>query len=306
MTKTRLSLLYNPLGGSSREDEMHEFEHRLAERYETQLLAIEEGSDPALLARRAIAEGAEVVVAAGGDGTVSAVASALLGSKAALGIVPRGTANSLAAYFGIDADIDAACATLLAGHRHAIDLARFDERTMLLMASAGVHARAVTQANPRIKSWLGPLAYVLKGMEVFFSQDPFTLRIDYDGNELSCCANALTVSNAAPPTSLLAQGTPRNIADDGKLDVTLVSAERFSEALVTAYQLWRGVQEERHVDDPHVLSFRCRRMKVSVEPQQAWMIDGEEAGVRGEVTIECLPRALRLLVPAEGSLGAQP
>ena len=107
------------------------------------------------LTERAIEQGAEGVVASGGDGTVSTVAGKLVGTGLPLGIIPRGTANAIAAAFGISDNIDEACATILEGIPRNIDVGSCNGKPLLLLAGVGLEAEVIAQANRQLKKQAG-------------------------------------------------------------------------------------------------------------------------------------------------------
>lgn len=258
---------------------------------------LSEQRDPAALAREAVRAGADVVVACGGDGTVSAVAGALVDTPVALGIIPRGTANSVAAALGVPSDLEGACAVIATGRAREIDAARVAGRTMLLMATVGLHARAVTEADDEDKAALGVLAYVAKGVEVAASGESFaaTLRAEEVG-AVTLRLRSLTIANLAPPHSVLAQGPDALLPDDGKVDVTMVSFDGLIDAAATAAHLLRSALAGEPATRDNVAWFRAARVEVEADPPQALMVDGEAVG-ETPFTVEVLPRGLRVLVP---------
>jgi diacylglycerol kinase family enzyme len=96
-------------------------------------------------ARQAVASGAEIVVAAGGDGTVSAVASAVAGHSAALGVIPLGRVNHFAKAVGIPPDISEAARVIANGRTMSVDVAEVNGRTFVNNASLGVYPRLVSE-----------------------------------------------------------------------------------------------------------------------------------------------------------------
>src|SRR5574338_924711 len=106
----RTAIVWNARAGSAGDVEPEALRARLGN--DVEVLEVSEQRSPAACARAALEDGAELVVAAGGDGTVSAVAAELVGRSARLGVLPLGTANSFAAALGIPADLDGALALL--------------------------------------------------------------------------------------------------------------------------------------------------------------------------------------------------
>src|SRR6185437_9937611 len=113
--------------------------------------------------RHALDEGAELIVAWGGDGMVQRCVDAMSGADAALAIIPAGTANLLASNLGIPKDLEGAVEVGLAGERLKLDLGRANGEAFAVMAGAGFDARMIADADGRLKERLGRLAYVLSG-----------------------------------------------------------------------------------------------------------------------------------------------
>jgi diacylglycerol kinase family enzyme len=118
--------LVNPAGGRAGEDSGDRVAEALRNAGVAAEIAVVSADQLGEQAGAAAEAGAQLVIAAGGDGTVSAVAGALVGTNAALGILPLGTFNHLARDLGIPFELDAAAAVIAAAQRRAIDVARLD------------------------------------------------------------------------------------------------------------------------------------------------------------------------------------
>ncbi len=251
----------------------------------------------ALLQSRPAGEpGNAMVVACGGDGTVSAVAGALAGTGIPLGVIPRGTANAFAAALGIPTDLPGACDTILAGHTRVVDAARCNAAPMILLAGLGFEAGMVDRATRDLKTMLGPLAYVLAGTQQLMSQQPFLARLDIDGAHSELQASAITVANVAPATSVLAQGFGQVIPDDGLLEITIASPSSRLQGLNALASLLAAAVVQSSSTHPDLLCLRARRITVSTDPPQKLVIDGEMLEA-DPVTFTCLPGALTVFTP---------
>ena len=118
-------------------------------------VALVPGSQVGEAARRALQEGASLVVAGGGDGTVSTVASALAGTGAALGVLPLGTLNHFAKDLRIPLDLEAAVQTIVAGHSVAVDLGDVNGRLFINNASLGLYPRLVWEREKEQRAGRG-------------------------------------------------------------------------------------------------------------------------------------------------------
>lgn len=247
-------------------------------------------------AREAVASGAGRVIAAGGDGTLSEVAQVLSGTAIPMGIIPRGTANALAVALGLPLDLPFALEVILDGHIRCIDTARCNGRIMLLLAGVGFEALTIQNTSRESKTLLGPLAYILSGLQQLGDMAAFTVELETREERLVFDAVAVTVANVAPPTSILAQG-PREVRpDDGKLDVTVVAATTPLEAVAAGYHLLWTAMRDLPAQMQNIGHLRESKLRIVTDPPQVVVIDGEVTGTT-PLEVECLPRSLQVFVP---------
>lgn len=163
-------IVFNPAAGAGRRRRLSRALSALIARGLRPTLAETCGpGDAEILARAAAARGEQVVVAAGGDGTIAEVAAGLAGSAAALGVLPLGTANVLAWELGIPASPEHAAAVIAAGRTAMLTpgLARFAdgrERLFVQMLGAGFDAAVVTRLDLALKRRIGRAAYVVQSL----------------------------------------------------------------------------------------------------------------------------------------------
>jgi diacylglycerol kinase family enzyme len=128
------------------------------------------------------------------------------------------------------------------------------------------------------------------------SLEPFVVEIETEDQRIHCRAVAVTVANMAPPRTVLAQGPPVLSPDDGRLDLTIVSATTLVEAVATGLHLLRTAIDGEPAERDNVGFLAARRVCITTEPPQNVLIDGEEAGTT-PLVVECLPRALTVMAP---------
>ncbi|HEY9845277.1 MAG TPA: YegS/Rv2252/BmrU family lipid kinase, partial [Candidatus Caenarcaniphilales bacterium] len=252
--------------------------------------------DASQLAREAVERGVELLIASGGDGTLSAVAEAVVGTGVPLGVISRGTANAFATALGIPATIEVACETILEGVTRVIDAASCNGKPMVLLAGIGFEAEAVERADREAKNRFGMLAYVLAGVQSLRDMQSFETRIETEDKVITCQAAAVTIANAAPPTSVLAQGPAELLVDDGLLDITLVAPANSISAIAAAYTLLQSASSGTTTDRPDTGYLRARSIKVTTDPPQKVVLDGELIGYT-PIEVECIPGGLTILVP---------
>jgi len=260
------------------------------------------------LARGAVAGGAAMVVAAGGDGTVRACAQALAGTQVPLAIVPLGTANLAARALGIPARIGGSLATAFGGQERRIDLAVADvapggaaragagELTFAAMAGIGLDAEVVAATPRLLKRRAGWLAYGAAGIAHLPGRgERFTVRLD-DDEPLARQARCVVVGNAG----LLPGGftlLPRARLDDGLLDVGILAPAGPAGWVRVARQVLSGGGRDGRQLERH----QARRVEIRTDTELPRQVDGEVITPGRSLTVTLLRRALTVRVPPPGS-----
>ncbi|NJN02416.1 MAG: YegS/Rv2252/BmrU family lipid kinase [Leptolyngbyaceae cyanobacterium SL_1_1] len=293
----KVHLIFNPAAGKGDADtELSDICSRLQSEFELSVHKTTPELEADSLAHQAVEQGAEIIIVSGGDGTVSCVTSALIDSEICLGIIPRGTANAFAKALSIPENIAGACEVILTGAQQKLDMALCNERPMLLLAGIGFEAKAVERTDRKAKNRFGPLAYLIAGIRELKDFDRFDIKIETEAGRMETSAAAVTIANAAPATSVLAQGPDQIEVDDGLLDITIVAPESVSDAIAASYELLRSAITNSHAQHNNVGHFRAKQIRISTDPPQKVVLDGE---VMGETPIEvkCLPSNLTVFVP---------
>jgi YegS/Rv2252/BmrU family lipid kinase len=253
------------------------------------------------LALFAVKKGVEAVIVAGGDGTISATANALMETDIPLGIISRGTANAFANALDLPTTIELACQTILAGETRIVDAAKCNNLPMILLTGIGFEAETVENTHRESKNRLGLLAYILSGIEQLGQMTQFDAKIETDEKIINVTASAITIANAAPPTSILAQGSAGVIFDDGLLDVTIVAPANRTGAIAASYELLTSALRGDATTRPDIGYLRTKKLKIITEPPQKVVIDGEIQGTT-PITIECIPNSLAVFSPRNEAL----
>lgn len=244
---------------------------------------------------RVVADGHDLVVVGGGDGTVSFAAGRLAGTKIVLGILPLGTANDLARTLEIPSDLAGACVALAGGKVVDIDMGRANGQPFLNVASVGLSVGVTETLSPRLKRYFGPLAYGIAAVRAYSRHKPFRARLefpdgDHDTLELE---NLLQVAvgngrhygggNAVSPTAGI---------DDHTLDLYAIPGAPLREHFRIARMLKDGSFVERN----GVYHLTCQRVRLVTEPPMPVNLDGEIAtATPADFTIE--RNAVHVVVP---------
>jgi methylglyoxal synthase len=293
-------LIFNPVAGhGNAEQDLALIRQLLELHFNLHIHFTTREISPVALAQEAIAAGANLVIASGGDGTVSAVAGALIGTGIPLGVIPRGTANAFAAALGFPQvlPLRLACQTILAGYTRTVDAARCNGLPMILLAGVGYEAEMVERATRELKQQWGVMAYLMAGWQVLDEQTLFDVEIEADGQIHQLQAGAITIANAAPPTSVMAQGAGQVIFDDGLLDLTIATAETKLQAVASMLNLFGSALFKASPQQPNVFHGRVRAIKITTSPPQKVVVDGEIIGTT-PIAIECIPNGLTVFAPA--------
>jgi diacylglycerol kinase (ATP) len=217
---------------------------------------------------RALAEGAELVFAWGGDGTVRRCVGVLAGTSARLAIVPAGTANLFATNLGIPADIEQAVAIGLRGDTRAIDVGSFAGERFAVMAGAGFDAAMIRDAD-NLKERIGRAAYVFSGTKNLPAKGFGThIRVDgadwYDG-EASCILLG-NLGDVFGGVEVFPDARP----DDGLLELGIVTASNRREWTRTLARTAAGDPAR----SPFVRVTKAKKVKVKLDRKVRYELDG--------------------------------
>lgn len=295
-------LIFNPVSGGGNAEQDLDFIKQMLEPHlhlEVHLTSLD--TSPQELASQAIAADADLIIASGGDGTVSAVAGAVIGTKIPLGVIPRGTANAFSMALGITQQIGQlrrACEVILAGKTRVIDAAYCNNLPLILLAGIGYEAETIEKADRDAKTRWGSLAYIMAGWQQLDEQKLFEAEVEIEGEVRTFQAGAITVANAAPPTSVLAQGIGEVVVDDGLLDITIATVDNKIQAVTTLFSMLGAALVRTKAELDNIVHVRSRQVKISASPDQKVVLDGEIIG-NTPLEIECLPHSLTVFAPVE-------
>ena len=302
-------LIFNPVAGhGNAEQELSLIRKLLEPHMHLQVHQTTPNESAEELTKQAIEADPDLVIASGGDGTISAVAGILISTKIPLGVIPRGTANAFAVALGIPValtPIRSACQVIINGNTRVVDAAYCNQRPMILLAGIGYEAETIDKASREMKEKWGALAYLIAGWQQLHEQEIFETEIEINDEVYQAISSAITIANAAPPTSVLAQGKGEVIFDDHLLDVTIATVKNEEEkslinpkfrAVATMINMLGAALVKTNPELPDIYHLRTHRIKVTANPPQKVVVDGEMIGTT-PVEIECIPEALTVFVP---------
>ncbi|MEL4503449.1 diacylglycerol kinase family protein [Luteococcus sp. H138] len=251
------------------------------------------------MTRTAIARDVDLVVVAGGDGTVRVVCSELAGSGIPLGIIPAGTGNLLARNLGIPLDEVAAARVAFGGKPEPIDLVKVtidgDEagaEHFAVMAGIGIDARIMEKTRPELKKTVGSAAYFLAAAQEVNAR-PMDLSFQVDGQPPERRRAMMAVVGNVGILQGGLQLMPRASATDGLLDVAIASPRNHADwAAMAAKVMALGSERVNRVDQ-----LQARRVRISVAEEMPYELDGDTAGHARVFEAEVAPGALLVMRP---------
>jgi diacylglycerol kinase family enzyme len=267
---------------------------------EVRILPASNGSEIGELARKAAGEGAAVIVAAGGDGTLNAVASAVVGTGTALGILPLGTFNHFAKDLRIPLELEDAARTIVANHQVMVDVGEVNGRIFLNNSSIGLYP-AIVRQRETLRKRLGrskPQAMLWATMAVLRRHPFLDVRLRLGGKEQQRRSAFIFIGNNAYAMEGFEIGT-RACLDNGCLSVYLAQRRGRWALLALAARALLG--RLREAGDFEALTTSALR----IETRHARLpvsTDGEVTVMELPLDYRARPRALRVIVPAPGSV----
>lgn len=280
----RIVAIWNPASGSAPE----ESDLREALGANVELVETTEDDPGTGQTEHAVESGADIVVACGGDGTVRACLAPLAGSATALGIVPLGTGNLLAGNLGITSGVRAG-EGVGRGQTRQIDMGRVNGEAFAVMAGSGFDALMIRDANDKLKSKIGAAAYVFSGLKNLRS-DLVHTKVTVDGDEWFQGRTAMVLVGNFGEVSGGIEVFPDAAADDGKLDIAVMSASTLREWTSIAWRLLRRKPQRFE------LAQRAQGAQIVVEHAEArpYELDGEDRDATKRLEFSIQPGALTI------------
>lgn len=260
----------------------------------SKIVSVKRGSDAKAVALKAVKKGVDTVVVCGGDGTVRAAAEALVGTRAALAVVPRGTANLFASGLGLPDDIDEIVGLIVRRELRTIDTATCNGRTFCVMAGVGFDVRMLDGAEDG-KERMGTLAYVASGVRAARQRTLFAASVKVDGEELfDGEASCVLVGNAGRLKAGI-EAFPGASPTDGLVHVAVVTA--------TGLRQWGGILAAAVVHQPewsrNALLSEGKEITIEFEGKQQFELDGGVKTRAKSLDFKVRPRSLHVVAPAQ-------
>ncbi|WP_188497551.1 diacylglycerol kinase [Pullulanibacillus pueri] len=293
----RARLIYNPTSGRElmKRNLPYILERLEGAGYETSCHATTGVGDATTSARAAVQRGFDLVIAAGGDGTINEVINGLAEqpNRPKFAIIPMGTTNDFARAINMPKDIEKACDILCEGHEVPLDIGKVNHQYFINIAGGGTLTELTYEVPSKLKTMLGQLAYYMKGIEMLPSIRPTHVRIEYDGKLLEDEIMLFFVTNTNSVAGF-EKIAPNASYNDGMFDLLVLKKTNLAEFIRLARLALKG----EHINDPKVLYTKAAHVKVETEEKMQLNLDGEYGGMLPG-TFDSLPHHLQLIVPKE-------
>lgn len=246
------------------------------------------------LARKAIRKGYRTIVVMGGDGTIEAVARAVVGSKVTLGIIPAGTENNIARCLGLPLEIEDACKLIGEGYRRAIDVGQVKTKKagkfyFLEITAIGLIAALYPDGKGIAQGAIGNIGAV---MGQFLRYRTPSMKVAVDGQKATWIETPCINVSGTPQFGQEFLIAPDAKLDDGLLDVSIFA--NMSKTQVISYLA--AISGEKEASAPQLERYQVRKIKITTRPKQEIMADGVMLG-KGKATIKVRKNALKIITP---------
>jgi diacylglycerol kinase family enzyme len=297
MNSVKIEVILNSSSGTGHEEGI---ENILAEAFkaagaDARISLARTGSEVIALAQRAARGDAEVVVAAGGDGTISSVASAVINSNKALGVLPFGTMNHFAKDLRIPLDLPGALETIVAAHETQVDVGEVNGHVFINNSSLGLYPTIIhkRQRQQRL-GWGKWPAYIWAALAVMRRYPFLNIRVAIDSAELNSLTPFVFIGNNKYEMETLNIGG-RSHLDKGELSLYMTNRTgRLGLVRLAVRALLRGLHQEKDF-----VALCTKEIWIETRHKHVRVaLDGEVTRIVPPLHYCARPKALRVLTPA--------
>ena len=247
-------------------------------------------------AERAVRDGVDAVLVAGGDGMVNSIGGVLVGTSVALGVIPTGSGNGFARHFGIPLDVAGAVKVLSRARRKAIDVGTANGRPFFVTCSLAWDAAIARGFEAFPFRGIAPYVFAAAAQLMAYKDQPIHTAIDGAPAQIFSAPILFTIANLTQYGGG-AQIAPKARPDDGLMELVVVLRPDLPVMLMNIARLFNGTIDQL----PQIATRRFRKMDLHRSRSTPIQMDGELVEAGRDVEIRLLPKALSVLVPSAGS-----
>ncbi len=289
--KLQLRFIINPHSGINNKNTLLSYIPKCIDtnKYFYEIYFTEYAGHAAELAKQAVEENIDVVVAVGGDGTVNEVARALVHSSTALGIIPFGSGNGLARHLNIPVDVRKSIDIINGCQIKSIDYGKINDHPFFCTCGVGFDAYISSRFAQSRKR--GPKSYVESILMSYHSYKPEVYEIETERENFTCEAFLITCANASQygNNAFIA---PHASLCDGMMNITIIEPMRAYEAIPFVVQLLT-----KHIDhNKCVKSLKCEKIQIRRNAPGIIHVDGEVVNTDRDLCVEIVRDGLQALI----------
>lgn len=296
MSRQRILFIINPISGVYKKEGIPEKVAKYLDyvKYDFTICYTQYAGHATELATEAVKDGYSVVVAVGGDGSISEVGRGLIGSDVALGVIPFGSGNGMAGHLKLPVrNVKKAIEVLNSGKLTKIDVIKTNYNYFFSVGGFGFDAHAARRFRSQVMR--GFFSYFLASVrEVFYHFKPEYAKIKIDDIEVERDTYLFTAFNSSQFGYKLGV-FPATSMHDGIMDVILVR----SFPLKRLVRIFAAMLFKRPDLVPEAESFRAKKIKIYGNPKRVYQFDGDHFIFHDDLEMEVVPNALNIIVPAD-------
>ncbi|QKS70452.1 diacylglycerol kinase [Paenalkalicoccus suaedae] len=237
--------------------------------------------------------GFDLIIAAGGDGTIHEVVNGMAEqeNRPLLGLLPGGTTNDFARALHIPKNIEEAVQTLVQGQIRAVDVGKVGPKYFINIAGAGTLTELTYEVPSKLKTMMGQIAYYVKGFEKLPRIKPTDVTIEYDGKWFEGEVMLFLVSNTNSVGGF-EKLAPDAYLNDGLFDLIILKKTNLADVVRLTGAAMRG----EHLKDDNVIYAQANRIKIKAKSELMLNLDGENGGALDQEFV-CLHNHIDMIVP---------
>lgn len=292
LKRKTIRFIVNPFSGVGKKNKIDQqiqknLDHK---QFQYDILFTQHAGHATELAKAAVKENIDIVVAVGGDGSVNEVAAALIGTKTILGILPAGSGNGFAMHLGLGRNIEKAIRLINTCEVIKIDSCRLNDRPYINLAGVGFDAWVAYKLKQ--SSFRGFLAYLKFTLQEVFSFKPRNYQLNIDGQNITKKCLVVEVANA-PMFGYNFQIAPHAKFNDGLLEVVIIKAAPKWRYLFSAWRFLNGSIHKSSLTE----CYTVKQISISSDQEMATHMDGEGFLSSQKLDFSIVPLSLNLLAP---------
>ena len=288
----RCIVIYNPVAGKKEfESKLDYVRERLEkEGYSVTFSKTEKPKHAISISKAACDEGFDLMIIAGGDGTLHECINGVSSfkTKPTIGYIPAGTACDFANTMKIPKDVKKAMDIILYGSKAKMDIVNSNKGHFIYVTAIGTYVDISYVTDSKLKKYLGYFAYLITGIKEFFTIPMMKSKIEYDGGILNGYFSLMLVVNSKRVAGFNIIDKP--ILDDGKVDVVLYRYVPFFNNILYFISF---IITPKVI--PGVRKLRTSKLKISTDHPHKWNMDGEEAN-SGNLNLTVNKQAIEVII----------